>query len=76
MANKQGKIDLLPEQFANATAWLPTGVTIVSSAQHGSSRRAVIEGAKLKSDRNYQLVIINEPLRRIIELVESPAEDA
>ncbi len=72
----EGRIDILPELWGNATAWLPSGVTIVSSATHGGAVRAVIAGDGIDQDKNYQLVVINEPMRRIIELVESPNQGA
>lgn len=68
----KGTIDFLPETFANAAAWLPRGVTIVSSAPYGGAVRAEIQGGEIEDGASYQLIVTEGPLRRVIELAKSP----
>jgi hypothetical protein len=68
----KGTIDFLPETFANVEAWLPRSVTIVSSETYGGAVRAVIQGNGIDDGASYQMVVTEEPMRRVIELVKSP----
>lgn len=65
-------IDVQPEIMASIAAWLPSGITVVSSAPYGGAQRVEIKGDGLEDGKTYQLVVTNEPMRRIIELVKNP----
>lgn len=67
----KGTIDLLPETFANVAAWLPRGVTVVSSEPYGGAIRAEIQGSGIEQDASYQLIVTEDPMRRVIELVKN-----
>ena len=71
----KGTIDFLPDTFANAIAWLPRSVTVVSSASYGGSVRAVIQGSDIDEGATYQIVVTEEPMRRVIDLVKNPFQD-
>jgi hypothetical protein len=68
----KGTIDFLPDAFANVSAWLPRSVTIVSAAPYGGAMRAEIQGDGIEDGKEYQLIVTEEPMRRVIELVKSP----
>lgn len=74
MAN--ATIDMTPEVAANALAYLPRGVTVVSSAPYGGAVRMEIQGQDLDDGKAYQLVVTDEPFKRVIELKLSPYQDA
>jgi hypothetical protein len=70
------RIDVVPEVAEIALAYLPRGVTIVSQEPYGGAIRMEIQGADLEDDAAYQLVVTDEPLRRVIELKKSPYQSA
>lgn len=63
----EGTLDILPEFEAVAEALLPRGVTIMSREPYGGAIRLRIQGDEI-TDRPYQLVITDEPMRKCIEL--------
>lgn len=74
MAN--GTMDVQPEIFPNIAAWLPRGITVVSANQYGGAMRLEIEGDGVEEGKGYQLVVTEDPMRRVIELVENPNQNA
>lgn len=54
-------------------AVLPRGLTVHGSQTSGGVVRLIINGPGIKKDADYQFVMTDEPLRRVIELTESPA---
>lgn len=71
----KGHIDVLPEIFPQLAAWLPRGVAVVSANPYGGSMRLEIQGDGLEEDAGYQLVVTEEPMRRVIELVKNPNQN-
>lgn len=69
-------IDLVPEVAASALVYLPRGVTIVSQAPYGGAIRMEIQGNDIEDGKSYQLILTDEPLRRVSELQLSPYQDA
>lgn len=69
-------IDVTPEVAADASVYLPRGVTIVSQAPYGGAIRMEIQSGDLDEGKSYQLILTDEPLRRVIELQPSPYQDA
>lgn len=72
----EGTIDFQPEQFDCAEAWLPNGVLLGDSEQYGGVIRAAISGNVIEAGKGYQLVVVNEPLKRTIELKKNPNQGA
>lgn len=68
----EGHIDVVPEIYPQIDAWLPRGVTIVSASVYGGAMRLQISGDKIADGKGYQLVVTEEPMQRIIRLVENP----
>lgn len=71
----KGRIDLVPEMAEPAEVWLPRGVTVTKREAYGSATRMEIEGPQIE-DGEYQIVVIDEPMRRVIELQRSPHQQA
>jgi hypothetical protein len=72
----RGTIDVVPEVAALADAYLPRGVTIASQQPYGGAIRMEIQGQDLDDGKAYQLVVTDEPFKRVIELKLSPYQDA
>jgi hypothetical protein len=66
---------MTPEVAANAPAYLPRGVTVVSQAPYGGAVRMEIQSQDLDDGKAYQLVVTDEPFKRVIELKLSPYQD-
>lgn len=69
-------IDLVPEVAASALVYLPRGVTIVNQSPYGGAIRMEIQGNDIEDGKSYQLILTDEPLRRVSELQLSPYQDA
>lgn len=63
----EGTLDIMPELEPIAEAMLPRGITILSRETYGGAIRLKIQGDGI-TDRPYQLVITDEPMRKCIEL--------
>lgn len=72
----RGTIDITPEVADLALAYLPRGVTIAGQVPYGGAIRMEIQGTDLEDGATYQVVVTDEPLRRIIELKKSPHQNA
>lgn len=64
----EGTIDFLPELVSLAAAYLPREVTVVSQEPYGGAIRMKISGDGIDDGATYQLIITDEPMRRVIEL--------
>ncbi len=64
----KGQIDVIPEFYANIAAWLPRGVSVTGVEDYGGAKRLQIEGSQIAEGVQYQLVIIDHELCRVIEL--------
>lgn len=69
-------IDMIPEIADQALAYLPRGITIASRTPYGGAVRMEIQGQDLDDGKAYQLVVTDEPFKRVIELKLSPYQDA
>jgi hypothetical protein len=72
----EGTIDVIPEVAEIVEAYLPSGVTILNREPFGGAIRMQIQGQQIDEGKIYQLVVTNEPFRRVIELKLSPYQDA
>lgn len=61
-------LDVATELVPVVSGMLPRGVNVVESEPYGGSYRLTIEGNGLPDGADMQLVIVDEPMRRIIEL--------
>lgn len=67
----KGSIDVIPELFPNVEAWLPRGVTVLSSNEYGGAMRLEIQGNEIEEGVVYQMVVTETPMSRLIELRKS-----
>lgn len=67
----KGKIDVIPEVYPNVEAWLPRGIQVISATQYGGAMRLEIQGDEIEDGVDYQIVVTEEPMRRVIELKKS-----
>jgi hypothetical protein len=72
----KGKVEFIAELADQAEILLPRNVAIVSREPYGGVVRMEISGSKIKNDCSYQVIVTDEPLKRVIELKESPHQDA
>ena len=68
----KGFIDVEPSILPCISAWLPLGITVVSSNPYGGAQRLEIQGDEVEDGEGYQLVTTNSPMSRTIELVKNP----
>jgi hypothetical protein len=68
-----GHIDMVPELAELASCYLPRGITIVGQEPFGGAIRMTISGDEIAEGQAYQIVIVDEPMRRVIELKPSPS---
>lgn len=69
----EGHIDMIPQMAEVAVCYLPRGITIVSQEPFGGAVRLRISGDEITEDQTYQITIVDEPMRRVIELKPSPS---
>lgn len=72
----RGRVEFIQEIADQAELLLPRGVKVASRTPFGGVVRMEIDGEHIKDGCSYQLVITDEPTRRVIELKESPLQDA
>jgi hypothetical protein len=72
----EGTILVPTDQASDVRALLPRGVSVVSSEPYGGAVRVLLSGNQLDQDADYQFVVVDEPLRRIVELVKNETPSA
>jgi hypothetical protein len=61
-------LDITPDLLPLIPALLPRGVNVFGSEALGGAVRLILEGENLPEGRLLQMVVVDEPLRRVIEL--------
>lgn len=72
----EGTILVPSDQAADVRALLPRGASVVSSEPYGGAVRVTISGNQIENAADYQFVVTDEPLRRVIELVKNEPPSA
>jgi hypothetical protein len=64
-------LDLTPDMLPLIPALLPRGVNVFGSQEMGGAVRLVLEGNDVPDGKHLQMIVTDEPLRRVIELSDA-----